>query len=133
MIVFGIILVGLAGFFKAVMDKLQFHWHRSIFAVNPVRYRELFWNPEISWANKYEVGTNYKVEKFKFSTTLLVFLTDAWHLAQMSMTLLLFVGIGLVGYSSDSFFELILYVSSARVLYGVVFELSFKHLLEYNG
>ena len=125
MIVFGIVLVGLAGFFKAVMDKLQFHWHRSVFAINPVKYRDIFWNPTLSWANKYEVGTNYKVEKFKFSTTLLVFLTDAWHLAQMSMTLLLFVGIGLVGYSSDSFLELILYVASARVLYGVVFEVNF--------
>jgi len=130
MIVLGVILVGLAGFFKAVMDKLQFHWHRSVFAVNPVRYRELFWNPSISWINKYEPGTNYKEERFKFSTTLLVFLTDAWHLAQMSMTLLLFVGIGMIGYMSDSFLQLLLFVSLARILYGVTFELSFKYLLE---
>jgi len=130
MIALGVILVGIAGFFKAVMDKLQFHWHRSIFALNPFQYRDIFWNPSISWINKYEPGTNYKEEKFKFSTTLLVFLTDAWHLAQMSMTLLLFVGISMIGYMSDSFLELVICVSIARILYGVTFELSFKHLLE---
>lgn len=130
MMVLGVFLVVLAGIFKAVMDKLQFHWHRSVFALNPVRYNPLFWNPTLSWENKYKIGTNYKVEKFKFSTTLLVFLTDAWHLAQMSMTLLLFVGISMIGYSSDSFLELLLFVSLARILYGVTFELSFKHLLE---
>jgi hypothetical protein len=130
MIVLGIILVAFAGFFKAVMDKLQFHWHRSVFALNPVKYNQLFWNPSISWENKYKFGTSYKVEKFKFSTTLLVFVTDAWHLSQMSMTLLLFIGISMIGYSSDSFLELLLFVSLARILYGVTFELSFKHLLE---
>lgn len=129
----GILLVAFAGFFKAVMDKLQFHWDRSIFKYDRLRYNPLFWNPAISWENKYEPGTNYKVERFKFSTTLLVFLTDAWHLAQMSMTLLLFVGISMIGYMSDSFLELVICVSIARILYGVTFELSFKHLLENNG
>ena len=130
MIASGIILVALAGFFKAVMDKLQFHWHKSVFAINPVKYRDIFWNPSISWINKYEPGTNYKEERFKFSTTLLVFLTDAWHLAQMGMTFLLFVGISMIGYNSDSFVTLLISVSIARILYGVTFELSFKHLLE---
>ena len=133
MVIVGVILVGIAGFFKAVMDKLQFHWHRSIFKHDRLRYNPLFWNPEISWANKYEVGTNYNVEKFKFSTTLLVFLTDAWHLAQMSMTLLLFVGISMIGYMSDSFLEFVICVSIARILYGVVFEVNLKYFLEYNG
>lgn len=126
----GILLVALAGFFKAIMDKLQFHWHRSIFNHNRDTYNPLFWDPSISWENKYKLGSGYKEEKFKFSTTLLVFLTDAWHLAQMSMTLLLFVGISMIGYMSDSFLELFICLSIARILYGVTFELCFKRLLE---
>lgn len=130
MVVVGIILVGLAGFFKAVMDKLQFHWHRSIFYRDRMRFNPLFWNPQLSWENKYELGSSYKVEKFKFSTTLLVFLTDAWHLAQMSTYLLIFIGLPMLSFASDSLLELVIAIFIARVVFGIVFELSFKKFLE---
>ena len=131
MIALGIILVGLAGFFKAVMDKLQFHWHRSVFYRDRMRFNPLFWNPQLSWENKYKLGSGYKEEKFKFSTTLLVFLTDAWHLAQMSTYLLIFIGLPILAFASDSLLELILAVVTARVAFGVAFELSFKKFLEW--
>jgi len=127
--ILGVLLVCLAGFTKAVMDKLQFHWHKSIFALNPGKYTPLFWDPSVSWANKYKPGTNYKEEKFKFSTTLLVFLTDAWHFFQMCTTFLLFVGILMIGYGADSLFSLIFVGVIARVVYGVTFELFFKKWL----
>ncbi len=73
-----IMLLLLAGMFKAVMDTLQFHYGVSVFAeMNP-----LFWNPEISWKNKYKDGDPTKGEKFFLSKTALVGLTDAWHLSQ---------------------------------------------------
>lgn len=72
-------LLVLAGIAKAVMDTLQFHYMTSIFA----RYNPLFWDPDMSWANKWKGGNSIKGEKFFLSSTLLVWTTDAWHLFQM--------------------------------------------------
>lgn len=129
MIQLGLTLVVLAGIANAVMDKLQFHWHKSIFA-NETVYEEQFWNPAISWKNKYKQGLeSYKYERFRFSTTALVFLTDAWHLFQMIHTLLLFIGIALIGYFCNSFLELFIYVLLSKILYSLYFEWFFKKLL----
>lgn len=63
--------------FEAIMDKLQFHYHTTkLFRkLNPK-----FWNPEISWKNKWKNGNKEEGEKFPFSSTLLVSFTDGWHL-----------------------------------------------------
>lgn len=39
-----------------------------------------FWNPEISWRNKHELGNPDLGEKFPLSRTALVFTTDGFHL-----------------------------------------------------
>ncbi|MBC8047000.1 MAG: hypothetical protein H7Y00_09415 [Fimbriimonadaceae bacterium] len=41
---------------------------------------EEFWNPAISWKNKYENGDPALGERFPGSTTVFVFSTDAYHL-----------------------------------------------------
>ena len=71
----------LAAFCKGIMDTLQFHYYSSSFADRD----PLFWNPKESWKNKYKNGDPDQGPKFLFSTTWLVFLTDAWHLFQAVM------------------------------------------------
>lgn len=39
-----------------------------------------FWNKHASASNKWKNGDKSQGEKFLFSSTILVFLTDAWHL-----------------------------------------------------
>jgi hypothetical protein len=73
-----IILIALAGICKAVMDKVQFHFGKSIFADK----NQLFWNPGISWRNKWKDGDPTLGEKFWGSSTIFVWTTDAWHLFQ---------------------------------------------------
>lgn len=68
-----------AGFFDAVKDTLAHHYSSSIFAQS--RNKEFF-DPNISWKNKYKEGNPQMGEAFLFSTTYLVTLTDAWHLAK---------------------------------------------------
>ncbi len=61
---------------KGVMDTLQFHFETSRFKKkNPA-----FWNPKISWRNKYKNGDPAQGPRFPLSATVLVFLTDGWHL-----------------------------------------------------
>lgn len=73
------LVVGLAGFLNGVSDKLQFHFNRS-FARN---WNPYYWNPKVSWRNKYKDKDPEKGPAFFGSTTFLVALTDAWHLAKL--------------------------------------------------
>ena len=81
---FILLLVLLAGLSNGVMDTLQFHYSKSIF-----RKDSLFWNPAMSWKNKYKTSGGELLKpltpKFPGSTTFLVWTTDGWHLFQMIM------------------------------------------------
>jgi hypothetical protein len=92
-----LIFVFFAGASNAVMDKLQFHFHKSIFSNK--FFDEHFWNPIISWKNKYkERGDTWIVNLIeKMDNNGLVFLTDGWHLFQFIM--LTFFTLAIIGYS----------------------------------
>lgn len=79
MIVLILALLFLAGGCKAVMDTLQFHYGNSVFAG---AQHPQFWNPRLSWTNKYQDGNPAQGAAYPGSTTCLVFLTDGWHLFQ---------------------------------------------------
>ena len=57
-----LILIALEGFFNSVMDTLKDHYSSSIFK----NWDEDFWNPAISWQNKYKT---WIPDAF----------TDGWH------------------------------------------------------
>ena len=125
LVVFGILLVAGAGIFEAVMDKLQFHYGKSIFKL----YRkQQYWNPKLSWANKYK--QDLKTPKFICSTTCLVFLTDAWHFFKFLRTLVMFVGLIIIGFNSTSVWFVILFTIIARILFGLAFQLFFEKVFE---
>lgn len=69
-------MFALAGIAKAVSDKIQFHFERSIFADQ----ESYFWNPAESWRNKWKNGNRSEGEAFLGSSTIFVWVTDAWHL-----------------------------------------------------
>ncbi len=71
-----VILILLSGICKGIQDQTMFHWGLSW-----TKYlKGLFWNPLISWKNKYKNGDPKQGPKFWGSTTFLVAITDAWHL-----------------------------------------------------
>lgn len=73
-----------AGMCNGVMDSLQFHYPATVFS-NPARFNQQFWNPAVSWKNKYRNGDPKQGEAFPASSTALVFVTDGWHLAKFLM------------------------------------------------
>lgn len=82
-IIFIAALIAVAGAANGIMDTLQFHYDRqTVFAEN-----SRYWNPAISWQNKYAQATPWELEKplrpkFWGSTTVFVSITDGWHLAK---------------------------------------------------
>lgn len=123
MMYIGFFLFLLAGMFEAVMDKLQFHYYLSIFKNFK---NQLFWNPNISWRNKYKDGNPAEGEKFFLSKTLLVGFTDAWHLFKLLRTLSIFAGIYFLFIPCVTKMECLIFVVIARVLFGLSFTLFFR-------
>jgi hypothetical protein len=71
-------LVFTAGAAKGLNETLMFHWKafRHMFPkANPIWY-----NPNVSWKNKYKNGNPDAGAKFPLSTSVLVMFTDQYHL-----------------------------------------------------
>jgi hypothetical protein len=94
---------------------------------------------KLDWHNKYDLTKNgrYKhwwyfglhkptfPEKFPFSSTALVFLTDRWHRTQFFMLRSFYLAIA-VGISANLFTTILVAFVVLPVLLGVPFELSYK-------
>lgn len=79
----------LAAICNAVMDTLEHHYPTSIF----VKYNPKFWDPKISWKNKYKEGVKAYGPAFFLSTGMLVAFTDAWHLFKSTQIVLIVMAI----------------------------------------
>lgn len=79
-IIINLSIIALIGIAKGINDTLQFHYSDSVFSkLNP-----LFWNPSVSWKNKYVDADNGNLKpRFLGANTFLVSLTDAWHLFEL--------------------------------------------------
>ena len=79
-----LVLLFLAHLCKGIGDDLQFHYAETVFASFD---NQRFWNPDISWENKYATDNEGNLirplqERFPGSSTVFVATTDAWHLLQ---------------------------------------------------
>ena len=95
MIVFSIILLVLAGISKAVKDRIMTGWTGSKFERWGLDRN--WWDNQISWRNKWKLtnGIVSQDERFQFSSTLFVFVTDAWHCFDLAFILSFAFGIWL--------------------------------------
>lgn len=121
-----LVLVNMSAISEAAMDKLQFHFDKSIFSNFK---NQKFWDPRISHLNKYKNQDVNQGEAFLYSTTLFVGLTDGWHLMKLlknlTMFTAVFVSIVLV---VNGFLVAFAIVVALRVSYGYVFEQFFDKI-----
>ena len=118
----------LAGVAEAHMDTLQFHFYRSRFS----SFNHAFWNPEISWRNKYKLNDPRYGAKFPGSTTIFVFVTDAWHLMKFLRNIFLFVGLFFaLGENYGNLIDAIIITIVCRGVYGLGFSAFMNRLLRY--
>lgn len=123
----------------AIMDKLQFHFDKSIFKDFK---NQQFWNPELSWQNKWKTNFMYPVtdpnraivgrEKFWGSSRWFVGLTDGWHLIQFFQLLFYAASAAIwVPHALDAnpFKVFIISLIIARIIVGVAWVLFFDKLL----
>lgn len=117
-----LILISLAAFLNASMDKCFNMFDSSIF--NTSKFNQNFWNPSISWKNKWKNGDRNQGEKFFGSSTFLVWLTDGWHL--LKMVFLLSIIISIILYKP--LFSIVIDGLLLIILWFIIFELSLKFL-----
>lgn len=72
------LLLLLAGASNGVHETI--HYHYSQFKAKCPGVNDLYWNPEVSWRNKYKGGDPNLGPKFPGSTTIFATFTDAKHL-----------------------------------------------------
>lgn len=68
-----------SGFIDGTIEAITYHYETGFKTKFP-KVNDQFWNPAISWKNKYKDGDPNLGPKFTGSTTLLVATTDAYHL-----------------------------------------------------
>jgi hypothetical protein len=120
MILIIITLLFISAISKAIQDKLQFHYHKSIFIKLK---RQNWWNPELSWKNKWNWFPNSKILTWLIANPL-VAITDAWHLFGLIRDFSLFSTIPII---SGNWWLFLLYP-----LYRGVFHVFFTHILIYK-
>lgn len=119
----------LAGFANGLMDMLQFKYAQSVFAdLNRLQ----FWNPTISWKNKYkDYDGGDRRAKFPFAKTVLVFFTDGWHLLKEIMLSSLAMAIILLlpewNFGMYGWVESVAQFLAVRITFGVGFYMSYEH------
>lgn len=126
MIIVIYILVILASICNAIMDITAHKFHRSVFKkLNPQ-----YWNPEISWKNKYVDGDSNKGRvKWFLNFDKPVQLTDAWHLFKSLMIIFLCGAIGVACLISLPIFESFIIFLTVGVVWNLVFSLFYHKFL----
>jgi len=114
-----ILFLVLAGIAMSIMWTLQFHFSTSVFK------DFTGWDPAKTCNNKYKNGDKNQGTKFLFSTTLLVFLTDPFHLFQAIMLELIFLAMSLSTNITPHFYYDFLIL---RCSIGIPFQISFTLL-----
>ncbi len=130
-----LLLVVLAAICNAVMDTISFHYKISIFT----KFNPQWWNPAISWKNKYVdyskfaeyTGKVSKLEKRIFILNLFsikypTFLTDAWHFFKSLMIVLLGFAIVLYVPVVNIYVDIILVGFAWNLTFNVFYNKIFK-------
>ena len=123
-----LLLVALAAICNAVMDVISFHYKQSIFT----KFNPQWWNPAISWKNKYiDWDNDVRMEKViyignLFSIKYPTFLTDAWHFFKSLMIVLLGFAIVLYNPVVNIYVDIILVGLAWNLTFNVFYNKIFK-------
>lgn len=131
--ILNIIIILVASTADAVMDTISSHFPTSIFSniknwkvlknwklCNKIKLYNWI-NPYYSWRNKWKNGDRDQGEKFLGSSTIFVFVTDAWHLLQSIQLNLLFIFAFTFYNTNLTWYYNLIALCSYRIIYGLWF------------
>lgn len=114
-----IISIVLAGILNSCMDVLRYRFKVSIFQ----NWKHQNWvNPSLSWKNKWKPKSELGD---KIMSTMLVFVTDFWHLCKFLMLLLISTSIVFYQPMFIWYIDVLIFYS----LFTIIFEIFFSKVL----
>lgn len=124
--VYSLIFIMLAAICNAIMDTITYHWYSSMFCGNVNR---IWWDPEISWRNKYNQGQVYNgLRKWWIFD---VPCTDAWHTFKNLMIVLIVLSIVTFDCKIIRFwYEYIIMIIAYGLMWNLTFNLFYNKLLK---
>jgi len=114
----------LSGASDGTAETLRDHYQE--FKITFPNANDQFWNPDISWKNKYKNGDYRQGPKFPLSTTVFVWTTDGYHLMRFSKNTLLVATIALHTRQKRSFKNHLLNVALHTISYHLGFNTAHK-------
>jgi hypothetical protein len=120
------ILLIIAAISEAIIDIISHNYYKSVFKYLK---RPGYWNPDWSWRNKYKFGDKTFGEKFKYSTTILVSFTDAWHLFKMISKITLMASLLLIGAQFGLTVYLLPMFIVSKIIHQSVFHVFYTYIL----
>lgn len=127
---FSLIMVLCASISNSAMDVLSARYDSSVFSSLPARSQQWF-DPRVSYRNKWKDGDRSHGEAFFLSSTAFVAVTDAWHLFKSLTILFLYAAIiapFTLIFRLRWYYWVLIYIG-VDVLRGTVFELFFTGVL----
>jgi len=121
-----VITMFMAGAFNGVSQDLLFHYNEfeSTFPTANAQ----FWNPELSWTNKYKNGDPLQGAKFPGSTTIFVGTTDGYHAMLSSRDIMIVTTIS-ISSKSRSWKHFFKKTALYTIAYGIGFELTYSGII----
>jgi len=123
-----------SGAMDAIMDTLKDHFSISVFKnLNPQ-----FWNPSVSWKNKYIDGDPNKGHR-KIKVLGITFnypdaLSDAWHISKIlreGFNILAIVSALIIPHVDFTIFGALIFITVAGIFRNWSFNLFYNHLLKF--
>jgi hypothetical protein len=118
------VLVAVLAVLNGVMD-MNFNMYGGSIFSDEKRFNPQFWNPGISWQNKWKNGDHAQGEKFFGSSTFLSPLTDSWHLFKCLFLTGVFITVLL---PKTLLFNLPVDFLICNLIWGLFFELTLRVL-----
>lgn len=117
-------LVFLSGICDGISQTLYAHY--PVFQETFPNARAQYWDPSISWKNKYQNGDPLQGERFPGSSSVFVFSTDAYHLFRTLQKAQL-IAIGGLEFSDKKSWEMyLLDVAIYSLVYSAGFHLTYS-------
>lgn len=115
---------------NAIMDTITYHWYKSIF--NNSKFKAIWWNPEVSWKNKYvDTDPNKPIRKIIFGLFDRPF-TDAWHTFKSLMIVFITLAMVFLAYSCIIYKPLIWHYFILFIIIGTIWNLIFNKFYNHE-
>jgi len=126
------LIIAILGLFigagNAAMDIVEKQYNQSKFSL--IKKLQHWFNPELSWKNKWKNGNRSEGERFWGSSTVFVMITDFWHFAKTFIIMCILI---IIAISAKVEMNKLLLVSLIYAEYVIAFELFFNIILRQKS